>query len=211
MAKKDKLRLINSKIKPAFKTDEMCTDEEKLGEGECGKGPLVRRYGDTLDMEFIAFQSRERRDQETAPVSVKVSVGILDDISTMVQSGKLPFKDRSQFVRTAIIILVNYYGQKFSQMSKRMKLQNGIEINAFEVHQKKMIKSYIDSFEKVMAQLVDGKSEQEIDRFLQAHVQVVDGMWDDKVKKELRERFSEILEENGISATPYFTGGGEEE
>jgi hypothetical protein len=209
MAKKDKLRLINSKIKPAFKTEEMCADEERGGEGECGKGPLVRRYSDNLDMEFIAYQSRERRDQETAPVTVKLPLGVLDDISVMVQSSKLPFKDRSQFVRTAVIILANYYGQKFPMMAKKMKLQNGIEACNFEMHQKKMIKSYIESFEKVMPYL-ESKSEQEIDKFLQHHAETINSFWDEKVKKDLKERFTQILEENGISATPYFSDGGEE-
>src|SRR4030067_3161673 len=110
--KEKKLKLINAKIKSWGQDDEW-------QEGTPGKGPLTGRYFPNLDMEFVSHHSRERRDQETIIVSVRIPTYLADDIAHIVQSNNLPFVDRSQFVRTAIFLLMNYYGVKWPNVGSK--------------------------------------------------------------------------------------------
>lgn len=200
---KKRLRMINSKIKPAFKTDEMLSEEEKQGLGEGGKGPLTGKYNDNLDMEFISFRGRDRRDQEHVLIGAKVPAYLASDIATLVQSGRTPFSDRSQFVRTAIIILMNYYGQKWPNLKFKNSVQHGLDICNFETFQKKQIASYISAFEKIIPEL-ESKSDAEQDRFLNTQKKVLEEIFDTKVRNTLRKKFSAICEEEGINPVPYF-------
>jgi len=209
MGKGRDLKVIQSKIKPAFKEEDLDHRPGEEAEGEIGKGPLVRKYIEDLDMEFIAYRSREKRNQETGVTTLRISEDVLSDLSFIIQSGKLPFRDKSQFIRSAIFILMNYYGRKFPHMVRKMKLQDGVELCDFENYQKKMITIYITAFEKIVPEL-EGKSENEIDRFLRAHLKVLDGIWDEKIKARLVEKFSQILVNNEINPMPYF-GEKEEE
>lgn len=197
------LRLINGKVKPAYNEEDLDHRPDEIGDGITGKGPLVRKYLDNLDMEFVAFRAKEKRDQDMEKVSLRVPASVLNDLSVFIQSGKLPFTTNSQFIRTATLILMNYWGQKFPYLKKRMTIRHGIDLCQFESDMKRLIEGYVGKFEKILPQL-NHKSDQEIDRFLKEHLKILDDIWDEKIRRELVKKFSEILEANGIDPTPYF-------
>jgi len=210
MAKKRDLRMISSKIPPAYSEEDLDHRPAEDQDGEVGKGPLVRKYIANLDMEFIAFRSKEKRDQNTSPVTVRIPEDLLSDIAYLVQSGKLPFRDKSQFIRSAVFILMNYYGRKFPYMARKMKLQDGIELCNFEAYMKRMVAKYLAEFEKTIPELEE-KSDSEKDRFLAEHLKVIEAIWDPKIKQRVKEKFCQILVENKIDPIPYFGEGREEE
>lgn len=205
--KEKKLKMIG-RVKPAFSEEDFDKRPREEGEGEFGKGPLARHYCSNLDMEFYASRGRDS-EGDTGVISLRLSNSSLFDIGVMVESKKLPFRTKSEFVRSAIFILANYFGQKFPSLGLRSSLEDGIASYRYYEKLEKDIGEYRRGFEDSM-KLVVKKSDKEVEKFLSKQVLVINSL-EGNLKEEIVREFSAILIRNGINPIPYFGGGEEEE
>ena len=91
-----------------FQIPEQEIRNDEVKSGQVGTGPLVRKYISNLDMNFYASRAAPK-GTEAAHVSLRISEDLAKDISIMIGTQKTRFRERSEFIRTAIHILLNYY------------------------------------------------------------------------------------------------------
>lgn len=204
---KEKLKVIG-KVKPAFSEEDFDKRPREENEGEFGKGPLTRHYCSNLDMEFYASRGRDS-EGDTGVMSLRLPNSSLFDIGVMVESKKLPFRTKSEFVRSAIFILANYYGQKFPSLGLMSSLNDGIASYRYQERLERDVREYQRGFEDSM-RLVVKKSDKEVEKFLNKQVLVINSL-ESNLREQIIREFSAILIRNGINPIPYFGGGSEDE
>jgi hypothetical protein len=201
------LRKLNKKIKPIFKVDPESEGGEvasEIKDGEIGKGPLVRKYIKNLDMDFYASRAAETGG-DSMPQAFRASVDLVKDISIMLATGKTRFRDKSEFIRTAIYILMNYYadivGGKFSEIVGLRKMEDLIEYERSEsIRVNKVIETFKTQFEIISKEYGDEVLHKYIDKIIEN----VKGEKRPHIKKKLMKAFSEHMEYNRIDPKEYF-------
>jgi hypothetical protein len=203
-----KLRRLTKKITPSFKYDPENPDapQEKTNElkdGEKGKGVLVRKYIKNLDMEFYVARADEKGG-DTAPVACRMSVDLVKDISIMLATGKTRFRDRSEFIRTATYILLNYYAQIVEgAFGERVGLRKMEDLIAYEQSEEIKVKKIIDSFETQFSNVAkDG--DEVLHKYLNKLVDLIKNEKRPHIKNKLIKVFSKSMERDGIDPSEYF-------
>lgn len=145
------------RVIPLFKYDPENLDKtiilDETENGERGKSILVRKYINDLDMNFYAGRSSEK-GRESIPITLRVPEDVAKDIGIMIATQKTRFRDRSEFIRTAIYILLNYYAPivegQFKECVGLRKTEDLIEWERLEgLRIRKIIESFDNQFEAV--------------------------------------------------------------
>lgn len=204
-----KLRKINKKVTPIFKYDPekqeglSDTQADETKDGEKGKGILVRKYIKDLDMDFYAGRASDR-GRENVPIAIRVPEDLSKDISIMLATQKTRFRDRSEFVRTAIYILMNYYAQIVEGTFKeRVGLRKMEDLIDWERSEGVRVKKIIDSFD-TQFQSVAENGDDALHKYI---IKLVDMVKNEKrkyIKGKLIKAFSERMERGGIDPSEYF-------
>jgi Arc/MetJ-type ribon-helix-helix transcriptional regulator len=195
------LRKLKTKIKPVFKNGEEGTSE--LENGEVGKGlPLVRNYIDNLDMDFYAGRASPSK-QHSEPVTVKFPSDLIKDIAIIIESRKTQYRDRSELIRSATYILINYLANRLKRgFQERATLRDIIDIERVESNDRERLKTICNEFEKSFKEVKE-YDDFEIDKFIRKRVNAANNQPKGFNRKEMLKKFYKVIEENGIDPIHY--------
>ncbi len=203
-----KLRSINKKITPITKydPDDPGAIQEQIDEtkdGDKGHGMFVRKYIKDLDMDFYAGRAVER-GKEAIPISMRVPADIVKDVGILIASQKTRFRDRSEFIRTAVYILMNYYAQiTEGQFKERVGLRKTEDLIEYEQSESQRVKRIIESFNSQFSDIAkDG------DNILHKYLtKVTDSVKNEKrphIRNKLVKAMTARMEQGGVDPEEYF-------
>jgi len=195
------LRKLKPKLKPTFKLDEGGEDEKS--NGEVGRGlELVRNYIDNLDMDFYAGRASSGK-QHSEPITVKLPSDLIKDIAIIIESRKTQFRDRSELVRSAIYILVNYIANRLKGgFKERSTLRDMIDIERVEKNDRERLKMVCEDFERSLKEVKE-YDDFELDKFIRKRVNAANNQPKGFNRKEMLKKFYRVIEENGIDPSTY--------
>ena len=198
----EKLKKLKSKIKPTFKTDESGINEMVDGIVHTG-AILVRNYIDNLDMEFYASRASSSGKETTEVVSIRLPSDLIKDISIIVESGKSRFRDRSELIRTATYILVNYVSNRLKKGIKDQPTFKEIEDwNRYEQQSRQKLLKICDDFRNLFRD-VEKHGESELDKWIKGNVERAMNYPRDFYRKRMLNAFWNVMKENGIDPEQY--------
>jgi len=199
--KMGELRKLKSRIKPITKVDEDVGDEKS--DGEVGGGlELVRNYIDNLDMDFYAGRASSGK-QHSEPVTVKLPSDLIKDIAIIIESRKSRFRDRSELIRSAIYILVNYVANRLKGgFKERSTLRDIIDIERVEKNDRERLKIVCEDFEKSFKEVKE-YDDFELDKFIRKRVNAANNQPKGFNRKEMLKKFYRVIEENEIDPSTY--------
>ncbi len=207
MARELKRLRPRKRVRPIFKFDpeEENEKENELQEGTISKKPviLVRDYISNLDMEYIAWKAKsgKKYEGESEVVSLRLPIDLLKDINIMVQSGRTRFRERSEFIRTAIYILTNYYGNRFRSDHLMMEGQPLSELEdmiKYRKYEKDRTKKIITEFKNIFP-TIKADGETEIHRYLTGMFKLINKHMSVKNKNKIASAFCKIIKAHGIN------------
>ena len=187
------LRSIRKKVKPVY------------GVGDDGPktSPLVRNYIGAQDMDFISWKAQENKGQPTSIISVRVPDDLLYDMEILIDQKLGPFRTKTEFVRTAIHVLMNYYGLKaksgslqkrltFNDLIKHCEWQKGIQ-KRLQLFQTKFMEGF---------QAVASHNDEDIGEFLDHQIELLKSQ-DGWLKDRMVEFVTVTLTDHGIDPSYY--------
>ncbi len=200
-----KVRMIKKGIilQPKENFDEDQPNLNEILEGVGGKGQLARKYIDTLDIEFHAFRSKESKNDHSPVVSVRLPDSLLSDIAQMVESKKTPYLTKSEFIRSAVFILTNYWAHKYQKLGKRYTIQMGIEECGKVRRDHESMARYTQAFKEALPFKLQ-MTDKEVDIFLREQERIIKTQYDENHRYALMRQFEGILIENGVESGSYF-------
>jgi hypothetical protein len=200
------LKKLKSKIKPAFKTDESGIDESVDGIIHTG-AILVRDYIDNLDMEFYAGRASSSGKETTEVVSIRLPSDLIKDIAIIVESGRSRFRDRSELIRTATYILVNYVANRLKKGIKgKFTLRDIEDFNRFEQQSKQKLAKICDDFRNLFRE-IEKHGDSELDKWIKGNVERAMEYPKDFYRKKMLNAFWNVMKENGIDPEQYINPG----
>jgi len=204
-----KFRKLSKKVTPLFKYDPekeeglSQTQADETKDGDKGKGILVRKYIKNLDMDFYAGRAVDK-GKDSVPISTRMPADLMKDVGIMLATQKTRFRDRSEFVRTAVYILMNYYAQIVDgPFRERVGLRKTEDLIEYEHSESTKVKRIIDSFEANFQNIAkDG--DEVLHKYL---IKIVDSIRNEKrhhIKDKLVKAFSDCMERGGVDPSEYF-------
>jgi len=195
---KKKLRTIKRtiKVKPVYKNegDKPATDEAKL----------VRNYIDGLDMDYIAWRSRDDMHKgKTGITTVRLPDDLMYDIEILIDQKFVPFRTKSEFIRGAIHIYMNYWGGKGKSSSLANKLMlddlnKGCEYTKFKQKQLQLYKTKLS--ESLLTFSHD--NDVEINEFIEYNIRFLKSQ-NGTLRRKCIESFLDTIKEHGIDPEQY--------
>jgi len=196
-------RRLRTKIKPQFADGE---DKSELSQGHRGSGSLVRKYIDDLDMEFYVSRSKEKREGQTGIVSLRIADDILKDLSIVVESGKTRFRDRSEFIRTAILILLNYYAHHPAitmGIKEKVILRDIEDRQAYEREIREKAEKVCKEFNELIP-IIEKDGDYELDKFINQQIELAESHKNPNIRRKLISSMYKTLRANNIDPLLYF-------
>ncbi len=201
-----KLKKLNKKVVPLFKHDPENPDQElhdEIKDGEKGKGMLVRKYIKDLDMDFYAGRAVEK-GRESVPITFRMPEDVAKDISIMLATQKTRFRDRSEFIRTAVYILMNYYAQIIEgQFKERVGLRYTEDLIEWERFEGQKIRKIVESFDSQFG-VISEDGDEVLHKYL---AKIADSVKNEKrrnVREKLIKALSQRMERGGVDPSEYF-------
>lgn len=198
----EQLKKLKSKIKPTFKSDESGVDETTDGIVHTG-AILVRNYIDNLDMEFYAGRASFSRNENTEVVSIRLPADLIKDIAIIVESGKSKFRDRSELIRTATYILVNYVANRLKKGIKGSFTFKDIEdFNRYQQQSNQKLIKVCDDFQNLFRE-IEKHGDSELDKWIKGNVEMAKQYPRDFYRKRMLNSFWNVMKNNGIDPEQY--------